>query len=40
MDSDVKLQILIEALSAAGTSALAIDERGGVVISTMSDAVL
>ena len=38
MDSDVKLQILIEALSAAGASALAIDERGGVVISTMSDA--
>lgn len=40
MDSDAKLQILIEALSAAGTSALAIDERGGVVISTMSDAAL
>lgn len=40
MDSDVKLQILIEALSAAGASALAIDERGGVVISTMSDASL
>lgn len=40
MDSDAKLQILIEALSAAGASALAIDERGGVVISTMSDAVL
>lgn len=40
MDSDVKLQILVEALSAAGTSALAIDERGGVVISTMSDAAL
>lgn len=40
MDSDDKLQILIEALSAAGASALAIDERGGVVISTMSDAVL
>lgn len=40
MDSDVKLQILIEALSAAGTSALAIDELGGVVISTMSDAAL
>lgn len=35
MDSDAKLQILIEALSAAGASALAIDERGGVVISTM-----
>lgn len=40
MDSDVKLQILIEALSAAGASVLAIDERGGVVISTMSDAAL
>lgn len=40
MDSDAKLQILIEALSAAGASALAIDERGGVVISTMSDAAL
>ena len=40
MDSDAKLQILIEALSAAGVSVLAIDERGGVVISTMSDAVL
>ncbi|MED9942380.1 MAG: hypothetical protein U0J28_08900 [Collinsella sp.] len=40
MDSDAKLQILIEALSAAGASALAIDGRGGVVISTMSDAAL
>lgn len=40
MDSDAKLQILIETLSAAGASALAIDERGGVVISTMSDAAL
>lgn len=40
MDSDAKLQILIEALSAAGASALAIDERGGVVISTLSDAAL
>ena len=40
VDSDVKLQILIEALSAAGTSVLAIDERGGVVISTLSDAAL
>ena len=40
MDSDAKLQILIEALSAAGASALAIDECGGVVISTMSDAAL
>lgn len=40
MDNDIKLQILIEALSAAGASVLAIDERGGVVISTMSDAAL
>lgn len=40
MDSDVKLQILIEALSAAGASVLAIDGCGGVVISTMSDAAL
>ncbi len=40
MDSDAKLQILIEALSAAGVSVLAIDERGGIVISTMSDAAL
>lgn len=40
MDSDAKLQILIEALSAAGALALAIDERGGVVISTMSDTAL
>lgn len=40
MDNDAKLQILIEALSAAGVSALAVDERGGVVISTMSDAAL
>lgn len=40
MDSDAKLQILIEALSAAGASALAIDERGDVVISTMSDGAL
>lgn len=40
MDSDAKLQILIEALSVAGVSALAVDERGGVVISTMSDAAL
>lgn len=40
MDSDAKLQILIEALPAAGVSALAVDERGGVVISTMSDAAL
>lgn len=40
MGNDIKLQILIEALSAAGASVLAIDERGGVVISTMSDAAL
>ena len=40
MDSDVKLQILIEALAAAGASALAINERGGVAISTMNDATL
>lgn len=40
MDSDAKLQILIEALAAAGASALAIDECGGVVISTMNDAAL
>lgn len=40
MDSDIKLQILIETLSAAGASVLAIDERGGVVISTLSDAAL
>lgn len=40
MDSDDKLQILIEALAAVGVSALAIDERGGVVISTMNDAAL
>ena len=37
MDGDAKLQILIGALSAAGASALAIDERGGVAISTMND---
>lgn len=40
MDSDAKLQILIEALAAAGASALAIDESGGVVISTINDPVL
>lgn len=40
MDSDDKLQILIEALAAVGASALAIDERGGVVISTMNDDAL
>ena len=40
MNSDAKLQILIEALAAAGASALAIDGRGDVAISTMSDAAL
>lgn len=40
MDSDVKLQILIEALAAAGASALAIDGHGCVAISTMNDASL
>lgn len=40
MDSDAKLQILIEALAAAGASALAIDGHGCVVISTMDDAAL
>lgn len=38
MDSDAKLEILIEALAAAGASALAIDEHGGIAISTMNDA--
>lgn len=37
MDSDAKLQIMIEALAAAGASALAIDERGGIAISTIDD---
>ena len=40
MDSDDKLQILIEALAAAGASALAIDGHGCVAISTMNDASL
>lgn len=40
MDSDAKLQILIEALAAAGASALAIDGHGCVVISTMDDTAL
>lgn len=40
MNSDAKLQILIEALAAAGASALAIDEHGRVAISTMDDAAL
>ena len=40
MDSDAKLQILIEALAAAGASALAIDGHGRVAISTMDDVAL
>ena len=40
MNSDAKLNILTEALAAAGASALAIDARGDVVISTMNDAAL
>lgn len=40
MDSDAKLNILIDALAAAGASALAIDVRGDVAISTMDDAAL
>lgn len=40
MDSDVKLNILIEALAAAGASALAIDGHGDIAISTMDDAQL
>ena len=40
MDSDAKLQILIEALAAAGASALAIDAHGRVAISTMDDIAL
>lgn len=40
MDSDAKLNILIDALAAAGASALAIDTRGDVAISTMDDAAL
>ena len=40
MDSDAKLNILTEALAAAGASALAIDVRGDVAISTMNDAAL
>lgn len=40
MDSDAKLNILTEALAAAGASALAIDARGDVAISTMNDAAL
>ncbi|MFR7733749.1 MAG: hypothetical protein ACLU7D_10560 [Collinsella sp.] len=38
MNSDAKLRILIEALAAAGASALAIDGHGHVAISTMDDA--
>ena len=40
MDSDAKLNILTEALAAAGASALAIDEHGDIAISTMDDAQL
>ena len=40
MNSDAKLQILIEALAAAGASALAIDVHGDVAISTMDDTAL
>ena len=40
MDSDAKLNILTGALAAAGASALAIDARGDVAISTMNDAAL
>lgn len=40
MNGDAKLQILTEALGAAGASALAIDKRGDVAVSTMGDAVL
>ena len=40
MNSDAKLQILIETLAAAGASALAIDGHGHVAISTMDDAAL
>lgn len=40
MDSDAKLNILTDTLAAAGASALAIDARGDVAISTMNDAAL
>lgn len=40
MDSGAKLNILTEALAVAGASALAIDARGDVAISTMNDAAL
>ena len=40
MDSDAKLNILTDALAAAGASALAIDARAAVAISTMNDAAL
>lgn len=40
MDSNAKLNILTDALAAAGASALAIDARGDVAISTMNDAAL
>ena len=40
MDSDAKLNILTGALAAAGASALAIDARGDVALSTVNDAAL
>lgn len=40
MDSDAKLNILTEALAAAGASALAIGKCGDIAISTMDDAAL
>ena len=40
MNSDAKLNILTEALAAAGASALAIDGHGDIAISTMDDAQL
>ena len=40
MDSNAKLNILTDALAAAGASALAIDAHGDVAISTMNDAAL
>ena len=40
MDSDAKLNILTEALAAAGASALAIDGPGDIAISPMDDAQL
>ena len=40
MNSDAKLQIMTEALAAAGASVLAIDKHGDVAVSTMGDATL